>query len=650
MPYVMWWTAAEADARYTLLGQEVYIANTNAWPVHAEMRAWFRGDMSHSQYGDYGGAFLKMEFLNANSQVIYSVDNEWSEGRPLYGKNVTTWSNVVLTTTNGPANTVFIRVMMGINNFGTRLPFTGYWDHVSLTVRCVSVDASAGLVLTNAPIGVWTNWLFAVDDDDDRPNDRLKSANTNFVTYFDPLPPPMITGLQSTMGDDDTSEVLLQWDPLMDGSQAGGGTNLAPWYSYLIFYTDEDRNPTTNDPYVAWWDGYLSLATNITGSTTISNLVPDTAYRFAIAGMDRAGNIGPISPPVTNVLSGFYMTQGVIRANSYPEMSWTAATNEIGQVIRQYDLLYCDAMSFSETLTNEWKLLNTDYTQVMSDMGATNRTPPWQLINTMRFYRAAGHDRWQTNRDPRIGTAEIYGLKTFRLYPGQNWIALPCVPDCNTVVRVFGNALPAGPDAASSTIITWYEQHQDQIARQQVWLDGSGYSNVWRYSLPTELSGQLANEVNVPVMEGVIVEIPTNLTQPEVVVFLGRVPTNRQSVSVLGGKCYNLVGFNQPRWVHPSQLGLLESGFKGGAYPNQSDKIWAFDRVTQKAKPQIWYDSVTATWRWNISQQGGFPEVRSWERPFGPDDAIVIQTSSTNVNWGWTNRVLYLAPTRTFTP
>ena len=47
--------------------------------------------------------------------------------------------------------------------------------------------------------------------------------------------------------------------------------------------------------------------------------------RLAIAGRDRAGNLGPLSRPSTNVFAGFYMTQGVIYANSYPGLFWTAS-------------------------------------------------------------------------------------------------------------------------------------------------------------------------------------------------------------------------------------------------------------------------------------------------------------------------------------
>jgi hypothetical protein len=352
------------------------------------------------------------------------------------------------------------------------------------------------------------------------------------------------------------------------------------------------------------------------------------------------------------------MTQGVMNASSVPQLFWTAATNEQGEVTREYDLLYCDAMNFSDALTSQWKRLASGFVHTMVDTGGLIQvdgggdmylTPPSELINTMRFYRAAAKDRWLTNRNPRIATEEIYGVKTFRLYRGQNWVALPFMPDSNSAIRVFGNSLYGTDEAATATKISWYHQLTIQESKRTIWMDAVSQPPVWRYSVPEVLWDEEANQAEVPVQEGFIIEVPDNAPEPQIITFIGRIPTNALEMGMGAMGKHNLAGFNQPRWVHPSQLGLLEAGFKGSDFPMGSDRIWTFNRVTQRAKPDIWYRSTDGTWRYNITPN--FPVVQSWERPFGPDDAIVILTSPTNTTyWTWTNRVLYTPPTRTMSP
>jgi len=639
-------TLQSGGGRYTLVSQYIPVDNTNNWPVRVTFSGRFKGDMSH---GSGGVAFLKAECLDSDSNILLAVSDEYDtdhNGAPLTGVNAANWTNVTITITNGPAATDIIMAECGINALSSGLAMTGYWDNLSWTVTVEQLDIATGVTYTNAPEGSNTIWLFSVDDDDDRLNDRLMSPVTSYIIYLDTTTPAEIAGLTSSPGYDDATEVDLTWTAL---SQTGavGTVPLSPFWSYQVFWTDEDRDPTTNDTSVVYEDGYFSLNTNTTSAITLSNFVPDTAYRFAIAGRDHAGNLGPLSRPTTNLFQGFYMTQGVVQANgTVPEFYWTAATNALGDVDREYDLMYCDALNFTEALTNEWKLLSSGYTNVLSDLGS-GITPPNQLVNTMRFYRAAMHDRWLSDRDPRVASAEIYGVKTFRLYRGQNWVALPFTPDCNTVVRVFGNnQIQGGPDFASSDIIDWYQAYQGESVKTEVWLDNSGTSNNWRYSKPVGKVNQIANDLLVPVNEGVVITVRTNHSEPQVITFVGRVPTQTVTKIISGNSRYNLVGFNSPRWTHPSQMNLLESGFKGGKYPQWSDRIWVFNRSSQDAKADIWYDSDNA--RWRLNQTPNFPNVPN--NYFGPDDAMIILTSATNTYWTWTNTILYSSPTRTMTP
>ncbi|OQA29014.1 MAG: hypothetical protein BWY59_00583 [Verrucomicrobia bacterium ADurb.Bin345] len=643
---------------WALVGQDVLIDNENNYGGEVRFSGWFKGDMSH---GSGGGGFLKLEFYDESDAMIPPIiGNEYDDGfngRPLFDVNVVDWTNVTVIATNMPPSTRKLRVMVGLNNFASGLSFTGWWDNISLTVKLVSASGELGGIFTNAPLGAITNYVYAVDADNDRNEDRLMGPTTNFVTRFDNLAPPKIGGLNATPGYDDAMEVILMWTPLNDHSTAGGGTNLSPWYSYQVFW-NETNSPTTNDPSITWEDGYFSLATNITATITLSNGVPGTSLRYGIAGRDSAGNLGPISDPITNIFTGFNMTQGVMNASGYPQFFWTAATNESGQVVREYDLLFCDAMNFTAALTTQWKRLASGYTHTLMDTGGlvyvegqgyVYVTPPSELVNTMRFYRAAAHDRWMTNNNPRIATEEIYGVKTFRLYRGQNWVSLPFVPDANTIMGVFGTNVVGGSDPGESTVISWYYRVDTESSSHQVWLDTGGSVPTWRYSGPETNWNDSANDVTVPIHDGFIVEVRPDAPEPQVVTFIGRVPTNRMTQAVGGMRHYHLVGFNQPLWVHPSQLGLLQSGFRGGTFPTSSDRIWAFNRVTQRTKADIWYRTTDNTWRYNLTPS--FPVVQSWERPFGPDDALVILTSPTNTAyWTWTNQLLYTPPTRTMSP
>ncbi|MFH0908282.1 MAG: LamG-like jellyroll fold domain-containing protein [bacterium] len=291
------------SARYTLIGQQVAIDNTNSYPMRVWMSAWFSGDVSRVANSVTGAAFLRMEFFDASTTLIQTVDNEWGNdhnGKPLEGVNCTGWSNVVITATNGPASTRYMRFTCGVAQHGTDLPYTGYWDNVAVTVKVVgAVGEAYSFPMTNALEGIRTNWLFAVDDDDDRPNDRLKGNNTNFLTRLDQTAPPMVTNFSATNGVDTSSQVSLIWSALANaGNRAGDNEPLSPWRTYYIFYST-NAVVTTNDASATFANGYPTLSTNTTSSVVITNLQPNATYRFVIMGEDRAGNMGSPSATAT---------------------------------------------------------------------------------------------------------------------------------------------------------------------------------------------------------------------------------------------------------------------------------------------------------------------------------------------------------------
>ncbi len=637
------------EGRYTLCAQDVYIHNTNDMPVMVDFSGYFKGNMSHVGLGGVQGVgFMKIEFFSATTTRITDVGNEWDTGYgwPFHGVNVANWSNAVIHVTNGPADTEMIRFSCGIATHGSGLSTTGFWDNLSMTARVVSLSGT-GAVFTNAPEGSNNVWLFSVDDDNDRLSDRTKSVNTNFTILYDKTPPLAVTNVVTIEGtNDSTSEIIVRWSPLPNG----GGNNLSPWRTYAIYYTDQASGPTTNDPFIIWTNGYPSLTNNFTTNITLTNFSFGTTYRLAVQGRDTAGNMGPLSTPTAITLSGFSVTQGVVLVTitNGPSISWTA-TNSAGAIVKAFDLLYVDTLDYSDALTNQWKLLTSVVDSCYMDTGWVDRTPPWQMVNTMRFYRAAQHDQWITGRVPRAASVEIYGMKTIRIYRGQNWIALPFIPDSNSVKSILGYNLPGGPlyTSTNSTRVVWYDQRYNQYPKTEIWLSKSTGQTSWQYNVG---GSGTADYMAVNLTEGFVIQVPTNGPRgTNVIMFLGRIPTTTVSRSIQGtaSGCYNVVTFRGPRRMHPAQMNL--GGFQGTSdgNPLHSDRIWSLNRETQRANPEAWYDTSTGRWRLNITPS--FPDVPT--NYFGPDDAIVIhKPAGHSTPWTWIIPVLHSPPTKNISP
>jgi len=633
-------TRADGSPRYTLCSQDIYLNNSNRLRPFISFSGWFKGDLSRVGVGNnYAAGFLKAEGFNAISVRTWIVENEWDDdhnGSPLVGVNAAVWTQALMTVTNATADTEFIRLSCGISGHNSQMPSTGYWDHLSVTV---SVQSIGGVIYTNAPNGITTNWFFAVDDDDDRLSDRLKSPNTNFVIMYDGVAPTQIMNVVVAPGSfDDTSEIDLTWSRPNNGGGVGADP-LSPWRSYKIYYTDDNTAPTTNSPHFTFEDN-PALSNRLTEAITLSNFVFGIDYNVAIAGVDAAGNEGPMSDPHNVLLSGFFVTQGVAVATTdlgRAEIAWTAAEG------REYDLIYTDASDFSAALSNRWQLAGRGVTCMLCDTGDVDagRSPPRMLGNNMRFYRAAQKDRWMTNQWRRVASEGIYALKAIHLKPGFNWVSFPGVPDTCTAFRVFGHNLPSGESELLSTRVSWHKRGSIATATQTIWLSSS--------PLQWQSGDENADDMLVPLNEGVVIEIPEDATA-QTSLFIGRIPTNTQEQLIKGGTmaspAYNLVSFGLPRNVHPSQMNLLESGFKGGLRPSHSDKLLKYDRANQQVSGAgIWYKTSDMTWREASGVNGAIVGYNC----FTPDDGIVIAATHTN-DWVWTNKLIYTLPTRFMSP
>ncbi|NCC51667.1 MAG: lamin tail domain-containing protein, partial [Spartobacteria bacterium] len=624
--------------RYSLIQTYTPINNTNNYPGQVTLSGYFYGDLSAGANGDFSCAFLKMEFCDANSNVIaMAVANEYDDGfngRPGYGINTMgAWSPMSITATNMPANTKIILASVGLGHNQTYQSCDGYWDNISVEISLITPPGTFGAAYTNAPEGSNTVWLYVVDDDNDRPGDQLMSGVTNFTIMYDATPPAQIANVTANAGPDETTEVELLWDACANA----GGADLSPWRSYRIYYTDEAREPTTNDLYFAAHNsGYTSLDTLTTDTAILSNFIFGMEYTFAVAGEDVAGNIGTLSDAVAHYFSGFFMTQGVVAASS-GRIGWTAH-DTAGVVDRPYDLIYQDARGFSTLSTSRWELLQTITNSYMVD--DTVAAIPHGYT---RFYRSAQADRWQTNRNPRLASAEIYGMKKLALYPGQNWVQIPFVPDTDTVEFVLGYGLPGGIIPATSTRVSWYEKTAEQIATNEIWFCAD---DNWYYSIG---GAGYAHTKRIPLSEGFIVEIPTNEPAQSVWI-IGRVPTNAPTrQQTLKGNAYNLIGYNMPRYTHPSEFSLEASGFRSSTFPfpwpGAMDTIMVWNNEQQTWR-ELWRDSA-GQWRFTWPSPS-FPLVPG--NYLTPDSAILINRMGAIEDINWENNVIYPAPTREMNP
>ena len=306
-------------------------------------------------------------------------------------------------------------------------------------------------------------------------------------------------------------DASLGWKWIQNGDKIDDPSANA---SGILRYTDLDKVLKPGAP--------ASVATN---GMRLYDLEFDQEYLVVIAGVDAAGNEGPVTATSwatnntirfalikgwhtnrddavtalartnilsdTNILTGF--TNRMVSA-----MQWIAAGNSFntntlayeGAVSKDYDLLKWDARGFQERPDNPWEKIATVKTNwFVDDGGPTNR-------GAIRFYRASYKDRWKravTNTSGQVTTQtplvseEVYAQTAvpLRAGPGQNFTALHGVPYTNTLRGVFGgtNEFPGGNGESNRTWITFYPPGETQIDRNSndavdvYWLNTNG---VWR--------------------------------------------------------------------------------------------------------------------------------------------------------------------------
>lgn len=582
----------------------------------------------------------------------------------------------------------------GVDEYRLVMPAVG---NTTPTATNAGLGLAASVTSHTASIvgqqGVITGFVFAIDDDNDRPADRALGNLKPIVVRVDTNPPPVMTNLRATDASagllfdgniDETSEIKVEWRPGgTNEAQAAGwrqsdSAALSPWDSYLIrYYEVSDTNGTPAPGAVT-----VSLSRSTAGWTNVlnnwaftnlvlSNLQFDTYYRIEIQGRDVAGNIGLVTSVIGNT-DRFVVTQGLTRADKGLDLKWTGPVNE--SVLRDYDVLYIDAThGFRNTLTSQWTFLQYTNRPRLVDTGAVGRLAPGLLTGTTyRLYRVARKDRWQTNLSPRVGSAEIYAAKAVRLHPGENWYSLFSFPDPatdgemeSTVAYVFGtNTLPAGTTYASSTRITWFGgttgvNFQGSAATSIVWLSSSAG---WQYHLG---GSGAANNKRVPLGQGFLIELPSG-SNPTNLVLVGQLPTQAlvrtiPAVANTNVAEFHVLSHQMTERIAVSNFVKQFSGFVGGVHPNFADEIRVLnnqpiDGVSQgsliQPRMRIWLSTIgshaSAPWRQATSgSPSGMPSAMGLI--IEPDDTVIIvRRKDTTV--GWTNAPTYSAPTKNFSP
>jgi len=382
----------------------------------------------------------------------------------------------------------------------------------------------------------------------------------------------------------------------------------------------------------------------------------------AVGFVDEVINTARVTTPsdtnglfaaVTSQVGVVAATQAVTGVNGNPnalKIAWTAATDEQGEVVKEYDFLCVDAPGFHPgfhpSLTDEWTRIDTVIDSFGIDTGDVNRASPFELGEAMRFYRAARKDKWKMDKNPRVASKEVYVAKCIELEEGENWVSLLMIPDSNTVAQVFGtNTLPAGSQFSEATRVEWYGATHDAAATNTIWLSSDG---VWMNA-----TGGIADHMSIPLHEGFNVVIPEGSNTPGLLV-VGRVPMTTGATlghehTIQGSGIYNVVSYNLPYRVKLKDSGLRDAGFTGAppgqqVNPNTSDEL----RILQKGGGSLASPKIRILMNANdefVFWQGG-PFLQSAEDfALDVDDALIIYTQRSMSNFTWSINLPYPTPT-----
>ncbi len=326
---------------------------------------------------------------------------------------------------NGTVEVLKVSLIDGLGN-------TTYWDdlrfHVDIGTNLPSMRFTA--TVDNQGITA-TNYLYAVDADNNRAGDRLAGPAVTFYTPYDITPPTVVampsggTGASTENVDDPTTQFDLQWtstgvgpdDPSRsDVYPSWGGTSrdlLSPWASYKIYYgtyVPEDGRPAnfiyTNyvetQDYLGWpnvtasstiedpskgTNNYLALTNPAQNKIRLYDLEFDQDYVVVVVGVDRAGNEGPAgnSSWATNNTIKFSLLRGLNMPRDAAEAAFGSVPSLGNTNSDTVAALYWtasgkpDAQGVYSNVSKDYDLISWD---AASFEERTNN--PWKLVGSVR--------------------------------------------------------------------------------------------------------------------------------------------------------------------------------------------------------------------------------------------------------------------------
>ena len=325
----------------------------------------------------------------------------------------------------------------------------GYWDDVRVKIEMLNGGTpvnEAATVFTATEQGLVTNYLFAVDRDNNRAGDRKASSAPAdayipaFGTAYDitqPTEVPLPANAASTETvDDPTTQFDLHWnttgvgpddedDPDYPSARFAGPDVLSPWKSYKIYYNTFDpglvppgdpgpgngnayvyTNFIATGAYTNWVSvsatntiadpsgtgtNYLALTNLSQGGIRLYDLEYDQDYAVVVVGLDKAGNEGlaNASSWATNNTIRFAVTQGVLKAYatppSFPAEGGTNTFTPWSGSNKKASTLFWMAAGPTNSQGN-YIQVNKDYDLIYRDATSFQESSnwTWQLAGTVR--------------------------------------------------------------------------------------------------------------------------------------------------------------------------------------------------------------------------------------------------------------------------
>ena len=500
-----------------------------------------------------------------------------------------------------------------------------------------SGTSASGLSIAAGAQGELTGYLFAVDDDKDRPNDGKYGQHVAFTVRVDTNPPPKFADFQgnNNLGEveDTTSQIKLNWAARASEKEAAGprqrdDTALSPFASYRIYYVEnQERDPTTGDNYFDANSGYGELFTYSTDEVLLTGLSAGYEYRLALAGVDAAGNVGPLSDVVTVKLDIFGVSHAFANEDSETVIQWE------GSDTSPYDVIYADSTGYTVQVDSLWKLAATVIGTQFVDEGGTDagsnqtRVKPMDLANNwMRFYRVAPVNAW-IPAEGKSGAAseEVIVAHKIALAKSNNFIGVSMVPMVDTLAEFLGtNRLPYAAEAKTSPDATRIYLYTNTATGSPVddtlWLSPDGW---------LDGAAAPANDTALPYpYRGFDLHVGAATS----LLMVGRVPYTNADPVVIEAQKYNVLSMNLPRPTKLSELGLRDKLVWGRNFL-QADDL----RVMEKGTAP--YGSPRG--RFYVSTNGVFMNGDTGQNAENflvyPDEAIIVHakksTEDIAVNW-----------------